>query len=194
MFARSNLAGVEDQNVVTLKGTPTADQAAPTFGGVKTADAGGSGAITLKWDTAKDDLSAPGALSYLVYMSDAAGTEEFTRPVLVTPPGATSATVPRLGPASKARFFVVRARDAAGNVDTNAIEKSAQPGPDSVAPVFGGCTAATNVSALSIAVSWAPATDDVTSGAAITYDIFASLSRASSTSPSPSPRPRGWTW
>jgi Fibronectin type III domain len=169
-----NQAGVEDQNTVTLKGTPLTDSARPTFAGVESAGAGGSGEVKLSWTAAQDDHTGAAAMTYLVYMSETKGGEDYTKPALVTAPGASSAIVPRLDKPTKPRFFVVRARDAAGNVDANTVEKSAAPGPDVVAPTFGGCTAAANVSALSLAVSWAVAADDVSDGDGITYDIFAS--------------------
>jgi hypothetical protein len=166
--------GTEDTNTVTLKGTTGSDTKPPTFAGLKAAAPGGSGAVTLSWDAAQDDLTPAGAISYLVFQGDGAGGEDFTTPVLVSAPGATSATVTRLPDAKQARYFVVRARDAAGNTDENMVEHSAVPGPDTVAPRFGGCAAATKVSAVTIAVSWSPATDDVSAAADISYDIFAS--------------------
>jgi hypothetical protein len=53
-------------------------------------------------------------------------------------------------------------------------ELSAQPGPDTVAPQFGGCVAAANVTQVSVAVTWQPATDDVSLPANIKYEVLAS--------------------
>jgi hypothetical protein len=166
-------AGVEDQNTVTMNGSTAADTTPPTFGGLTGAIPFGSGGIELSWSAAKDDLSPAAALTYLVYQGSSAGAEDFSSPVLVTDPGATSAEVTRLGQQTLARFFVVRARDAAGNVDANTVELSSRPAPDTVPPQFGGCVAAVNAQALTLAVSWAPATDDVSDPPNITYDIYA---------------------
>lgn len=171
-----NAAGLEDSNTATLSATPAADTTPPTFGGLTGAGPGGSGAVKLKWSAASDDQTPPAAITYLVFMSATAGAEDFTSPVLVTAPGATSATVDHLANASQARFFVVLARDAAGNLSstTNPKELSAAPGPDTVPPVFGGCTAAANVTAISVALTWNPAVDDVTLPANIKYEVLAS--------------------
>ena len=115
-------------------------------------------------------------MTYLVYASATMGGEDFSTPTLTTGPGATSASVTRLPDATKARFFVVRARDAAGNIDTNTKELSAEPAPDVTAPVFGGCTSATTLQAITIGVSWTAATDDVSEPVNMTYDVFESTS------------------
>ncbi len=129
-----NAAGVDDGNMVQLRGTPSADVAPPTFPGLKTAKTGGGGAVSLSWDAAIDNLTPAAAMTYLVYMSSAAGAEDFTSPALVSGPGATTATVGHLPNATQARYFVVRARDAAGNVDANTVELSATPGIDVTPP------------------------------------------------------------
>jgi hypothetical protein len=178
-------AGLQDANTVVLPGTPAADTMPPTFAGLATAMPGGSGQVALTWPAASDDTTAAAGISYLVYMgeasidSDASTAEDLSDPVLVTAPGATSATVSRLGDPSVTRYFIVRARDASGNVDSNLMEQSSAPGADTVAPVFSGCGAATNVQAIVIAVSWTGATDDVSDPPNITYDIYASKTSGS---------------
>jgi len=171
-----SVAGIDDGNMVQLKGTPSADTTAPTFAGLKTAKTGGGGAVNLSWGPATDNLTPAAAMTYLVYMSSAAGMEDFTSPALVTAPGATTTTVGRLPNAIQARYFVVRARDAAGNADANTVELSATPGVDVTAPVFGGCTAATNLQAIVVSVGWSPASDDVSTPDDISYDVFSSTS------------------
>jgi hypothetical protein len=174
-----NAAGLADGNTVQKIGKTAMDTSAPTFGGVKTAAPGAGGAVALSWDPATDDDTPAPAMTYLVYMSDTMGAEDFTSPTLTTAPGATSASVTRLPDATRARFFVVRARDAAGNVDSNTKELSASPAPDVTPPVFGGCTAATTMQAITIGVAWNAATDDVSAQANITYDVFESTTAAS---------------
>jgi hypothetical protein len=175
-----NGSGAEDKNMVVLKGTPGPDTMGPTFKGLVSATPGGSGAVKLSWAAATDDKTPTEAITYLVYDSetsiDSEGgqAEDFSNPVLVTAPGATTATVRRLGDPTLTRYFIVRARDAAGNTDSNVVEKPSLPGPDTVPPVFKGCVAATQVQALTIADSWVPATDDVSDPANITYDVYSS--------------------
>jgi hypothetical protein len=175
-----NGAGIEDKNTMVLKATPGPDTMGPMFQGLATAAPGGSGAVKLTWNAATDDKSSAAAISYLVYESETSidsetgPTQDFSQPVLVTPPGATSVLVTRLGDPTIPRYFIVRARDASGNTDTNMVEKSSTPGPDTVPPVFGGCAAAAKVQALTIADSWVAATDDVSDPANITYDVYSS--------------------
>jgi hypothetical protein len=167
-------AGVDDGNTITRTGTTAVDTTPPTFAGLASAAPGGSGAVALAWDAAHDDRTDPAAITYLVYQGDVAGGEDFTAPVLVSAPGATSALVTRLPNAQQARYFVVRARDAAGNVDTNTVEQASTPGLDSEAPQFAGCSAATTLAAETISVSWAPAVDDVSAPADLAYEVYAS--------------------
>jgi hypothetical protein len=168
--------GIADANTIQKTGKTAKDTTVPVFGGVKTAAPGAGGAVALSWDPATDDLTPAPAMTYLVYASATTGGEDFSTPTLTTGPGATSASVTRLPDATKARFFVVRARDAAGNVDTNTKELSAEPAPDVTAPVFGGCTFATTLQAITIGVSWTAATDDVSDPVNMTYDVFESTS------------------
>jgi hypothetical protein len=169
-----NAGGLDDGNTLQKTGTPAKDTTAPTFGGAEMAGPGGGGAVTLSWAAATDDLTPAPAMSYLVYESDKAGAEDYTQPTMVTAPGAISASVTHLPDATKARFFVVRARDAAGNIDTNTHELSAVPGADVTPPVFAGCTAATTLQAITVGMAWNAATDDVSSPANLTYDVFLS--------------------
>jgi hypothetical protein len=166
--------GLEDTNTVTLTQTTGPDPEPPVFAGLTSAAPGGSGAVLLKWAAGTDDVTSPPAISYLVYESDTPGMEDYTTPVLATPPGATSAVVDRLPNDRLKRYFVVRARDAAGATDLNTVEIGTTPGPDTVPPNFGGCSAATKTTAITIAVSWSPATDDVSAPANISYAIYSS--------------------
>ena len=165
---------VEDTNTLTQTATPVADTTAPTFAGLVSAAPGGSGEIVLSWAPASDDLSPASAISYLVFMSLTGHGEDVTNPVLVTAPGATSAVIAHLANATLPRFFLVFARDAAGNVASNTAEHWAVPAPDTSPPTFAGCTAAANVSAVTVAVAWEAATDDVSLPANIQYIVLAS--------------------
>jgi hypothetical protein len=111
---------------------PPADRTAPAFGGVAAAVGCSAGprvspvAYTLRWAPASDDVTPPEQIRYDVFMAPAPGHEDFAAPTYSTVPGATSFTTPPLSPAGTV-FFVVRARDAAGNRDPNTVEL---PGAD----------------------------------------------------------------
>jgi hypothetical protein len=123
----------------------TTDTTRPTFAGASTAVTKSPGSVTITWPAASDDVSQPAAISYSVFASSKSGGEDFQSPDVVTVAGATSATVTDLG-GDTLYYFVVRARDQAGNVDTNTTEVSATTAhvgfTSDVAPIFlQACTA-----------------------------------------------------
>jgi hypothetical protein len=168
-------AGLSDDNTVTQSAETVADGVAPQFGGVKTAEPGGSGAVVLGWEAAVDELTPAGAMTYVVYGALAPALPDLgATPILVTQPGALSAIATGLSDPTASYTFLVRARDAAGNVDTNVVTTMARPGIDTVAPQFEGCKTATATSAGSALVTWAPASDDTTPASRMRYEIFVS--------------------
>jgi hypothetical protein len=106
------------------------DVTPPTFGGLKSAVQCFPGPMTpgeqrpvgLSWGAASDGQTPSGQITYDIYAASAAGGENFSQPSWTTQ-GATSFSTPNLPPG---RFFVVRARDAAGNQDHNAVERQAE--------------------------------------------------------------------
>ncbi len=107
------------------------DRVAPTFAGLQAATtcipgpAGGpvrSSSYRLTWQPATDNDTPSGAIVYDVYQATAPGGEDFSRPTYTTPAGATSFVTPGV-PDDSAYYFVVRARDAAGNRDANTVER-----------------------------------------------------------------------
>ncbi|HEY1284693.1 MAG TPA: hypothetical protein VGF04_01275 [Solirubrobacterales bacterium] len=58
---------------------------------------------------------------YDVYLATTQGGEDFSTPTWTTEPGATSFRTPGL-PSHGTFYFVVRARDQAGNEDANRVE------------------------------------------------------------------------
>jgi hypothetical protein len=76
----------------------------------------------LRWQAAHDDRTPSSQIVYDVYRARSPGGESFARPTYVTKPGATTFTTPPL-PSSTTYYFVVRARDAAGNRDRNRRER-----------------------------------------------------------------------
>src|SRR5205823_7488241 len=107
------------------------DISPPVFAGLESAvtcipgPAGGptrSSSYTLRWQAASDDVTPATGLVYDVYQANAPGAEDFATPTYTTSAGATSFTTPPL-PDDTAYYFVVRARDAAGNRDRGAVER-----------------------------------------------------------------------
>jgi hypothetical protein len=78
--------------------------------------------VGLSWDAAKDNVTPQSRIAYDIYMASTAGGEDFSKPNWTTV-GKTSFETPSL-PAN--RYFVVRARDRAGNEDRNRIERRAE--------------------------------------------------------------------
>lgn len=165
--------GNEDDNESELR-LRTPEGVSPTFAGAKRA-LGEPGAVRLYWPPASDNVTEPANIVYEIYVGTAAGTEDLSRPDYTSPPAATSFLVEGLIPAMR-YYFVVRARDAGGNLDGNTVEVNARPlgTADNSAPTFAGVTSVVGTSPSSLLVSWAPATDDGTPASRIVYDIFLS--------------------
>jgi hypothetical protein len=164
-------SGNSDRNDKELSGT-TLDKTPPIFDGATKATALGT-TITVTWTAATDNVDPPSAIAYDVYMSTNLGVEDFTKPTFTTVAGATSYTAVKLD-VSTTYYFVVRAMDSSKNENLNLNEVSAKTAasPDITPPVFAGLTAATGTSDTTIDLSWAAATDDYSTAANITYDIF----------------------
>jgi hypothetical protein len=123
---------------IILVASPTAgakrrDHTPPTFAGLKSATTcvpgpvggGRTTSYTLRWDAATDNFSPSSTIVYLVYQANAPGAEDLSKPTYTTAAGATSFATPPL-PADKPVYFVVRARDRAGNIDSNTVEREGQ--------------------------------------------------------------------
>jgi len=114
-------------------GAKRRDHAPPRFAGLNSATTcvpgpvggGRTTTYTLTWDAATDNVSPSGTIVYLVYQANAPAAEDFSTPTYTTSTGATSFATPPL-PADRPFYFVVRARDQAGNVDGNTVERQGQ--------------------------------------------------------------------
>ncbi len=166
-------AGRSDDNTIVKSIAPARDTTPPAFAGVTEARPGGAGSVVLRWEPARDDLTPPEAIVYYVYRASPAGTFDFAMPSLVTRPGAGEATVKGLYDGQQLYRFVVRARDAAENVDANEESVSSRAGPDVAPPSFAGCKTALAQNAGSVVVTWDPASDDTTPADEIAYDVYA---------------------
>jgi hypothetical protein len=106
------------------------DRTPPVFAGLEAATTclpgpqqnGRSTSFHLRWAAARDDRTPADALVYDVYQATVPGAESFAAPTYTTQPGATTFATPPLSN-DKTYYFVVRARDAAGNRDANKVEQ-----------------------------------------------------------------------
>jgi hypothetical protein len=109
------------------------DQTPPVFSGLESATTcvpgpiggGRTTSYTLRWSPATDNLTPPRRIVYDIYQASAPGGEDFSTPTYTTPAGATSFATPQIA-ADKLVYFVVRARDKAGNRDSNTVERQGQ--------------------------------------------------------------------
>jgi hypothetical protein len=110
--------------------SPGGDTTPPSFAGLERAFACTPGPqrpdettpYTLSWRAASDDQTSSAELIYDVFYATKSGGEDFDRPSWTTPAGATSFRTPGL-PSHGVAYFVVRARDRAGNEDHNTVER-----------------------------------------------------------------------
>ncbi len=175
--AKDEAGNIDNNNreVSTTTQTPS-DSTPPTFGGAVTASAASGTEINLSWSAATDDVTASSNIVYLIYMSTTSGGEDFTAlPNFTADAGTTAYTVTGLF-ASTTYYFIIRAKDEAGNVESNTTEVSVitQTPLDSAPPTFGGAVTAKTKSGTNIDLSWSAATDDITTSSNIVYLVYVS--------------------
>ena len=106
------------------------DRTPPAFAGLQSATtcvagpigAGRTTSYRLVWDEAVDDVTPSTKLVYDIYQATKSGGEDFSSPTYTVRHGATSFATPLL-PVETTFYFVVRARDRAGNRDSNEVER-----------------------------------------------------------------------
>jgi hypothetical protein len=111
--------------------TAPGDRTPPTFTGLKSATTcipgpiglGRTAPYHLVWDPAADDVSPASAIVYDVYQATRSGEEDFSAATYTSALGAGTFTTPPLS-STETYFFVVRARDEAGNRDSNTVERT----------------------------------------------------------------------
>jgi hypothetical protein len=99
---------------------------APRFLGITDVgiDDCGDGTVSFDvgWWPAIDDSTDPDDMVYEVFQATTPGGEDFSHPTYVSEPGDLTVTTPLLP--AHTYYYVVRARDAEGNVDANTVELS----------------------------------------------------------------------
>jgi hypothetical protein len=90
----------------------------PVGGGVRMSS------FSLVWPPAKDNVTPSSRIAYDIYLTTTAGAENFSRATYTTRRGVTKFVTPPL-PSNgiDTYYFVVRARDVAGNRDRNRRER-----------------------------------------------------------------------
>jgi hypothetical protein len=119
--------------IAPAAGAKSNDQTPPRFAGLKSATTSVPGSIGggatapyhLSWDPATDNKTPSGRIVYDIFQANSSGGENFPAPTYTTSAGATAFTTPPL-PADKIVYFVVRARDKAGNEDGNKVERQGE--------------------------------------------------------------------
>ena len=163
---------VADWIAAGAPGCSDPDQRAPAFVGASAA-MGLASAIRVGWSPATDEATSAVDIVYLVYEAEAPGAQDFSAPSYVSQPGATSFTAVPL-PVSSTRYYVVRARDAAGNTDANVVEVSATTleTADETPPSFAGVESAAPSGSSSVILGWSAASDDVSPPELIRYRVY----------------------
>ncbi|MHB8694643.1 MAG: CARDB domain-containing protein [Solirubrobacteraceae bacterium] len=162
------------------------DTTPPTFGGLGSASATSEGSVLLSWSPGVDNRTPAIALVYDVYMASSPGGESYAAPTATTSPGVTSFTVSGLSPATT-YYFVVLARDQAGNQSSAKVERFVTTLPSTPPPTFAGlqgytfmgtgCGAFMMNPTCHVHLFWNAASDQSTPASAIIYDIYVSSTR-----------------
>jgi hypothetical protein len=77
----------------------------------------------LTWKAATDNVTPSSQIVYDIFLSHTRGGEDFSHPTWTTASGVTSFETP---PLNEPSYFVVRARDQAGNEDQNTVEREGE--------------------------------------------------------------------
>jgi hypothetical protein len=119
MLVISSSAEAKKQGHITFAGLTAATTCIPgPIGGGRTSS------YHLTWEPATEK-NRHSRMVYEVYQAATRGGENFSTPTYTTAPGITSFDTPQL-PTEDTFYFVVRARDRAGNEDSNTLEREGQ--------------------------------------------------------------------
>lgn len=152
-------------SVTTPEGVP------PTFAGAKLASADGL-TVRVFWPPATDNTTDSANIVYDVYESLVTHQFDYTKPNYTSKPGASSIAIDEPN-AGTGYYFVVRARDAAGNRDGNFHQVSTTTGGlvDKTPPLFSGPQGITSITPTTLQVNWLTANETP-----VTYLVYASTS------------------
>jgi hypothetical protein len=106
------------------------DHVPPVFAGLASATTcvpgpvggGISSSYHLAWEAATDNVTPSRKIVYEIYQANKPGGEDYSHPTYMTARGVTKFDTPKL-PSAETFYFVVRARDRAGNEDSNTVER-----------------------------------------------------------------------
>lgn len=158
--------------VTAVVGSTGPDTTPATFAGLEAATVTSPTVVRLSWRPAADNRTPVSQLVYDVYMATAADAENYGSPTASSALGATSIDITGLS-ALTTYYFVVLARDQAGNHSASRVERSVTI-PDTAPPVFGGIVRAVEggVCCNGPVLTWDGASDNVTPANEIVYDIY----------------------
>jgi hypothetical protein len=162
-----------DTNTSQVSGVTQTDVTPPTFAGLVSAVAAGPATVNLTWNPGSDNISTAAQLAYDVYRVSASGTEVYTSPQYTFTNKTATPTVQAITglTPSTTYYFVVLARDIAGNRSTVKVEKVVTTPADVTAPTFAGAASVTTISDTQLRVNWVAATDDSTPSGSIFYRV-----------------------
>jgi hypothetical protein len=175
-------SGNVDANTVSLTAKTPADTTAPTFGGATSVNGASLTTLTVNWAAATDDVTSSANMVYDICKSTSnGGCTAFSTVGGVT--GATGTSYQFTGLTDHTTYyFVVRARDQAGNEDTNTTQQSGLTLSDSTPPSFtAGLTSVGSATQTSLALSWGLATDNYSTQTNITFSVYESVGSGNET-------------
>ncbi len=153
-------------DIITVDNTP------PQFGGITVLSISFPEYIKVSWLPARDNVTSESKIIYLICMSEKEGECSTNFETNYTVTGLSSYQVTGLSDGKK-YSFLVRAKDEAGNIDTNTVEKSVifEKEKDKNPPTFMGLLYATPQTENSVKLLWDSATDNNTTEDKIIYSI-----------------------
>lgn len=117
--------------------TRSDDTVPPTFDGLASGYATGMTSAVLRWNAASDDRSLASDILYLLWSGSQPTVSTSGPAAYVVPPGITNFDVFGLPP-FQPTYFIVRARDGGGNIDTNTKSIAVSTSDGIWNPVDGG--------------------------------------------------------
>ncbi|MDH5720990.1 MAG: hypothetical protein OEZ13_10335 [Spirochaetia bacterium] len=100
------------------------DTSPPIFSGIMSAVSVNNTAIDVYWTPASDNITESSSIVYEIFIARTSGGQNFSSRGIASQPGALSYSFTTLLP-NTTYYFVVRARDIAGNISINTVEKAA---------------------------------------------------------------------